>query len=69
MVFFEPTSPYFLNTLVISAVLLFVAVVFGLFYQAFCYKKLCGETGDQGMLNSLLAMKIFIKWGLINLAA
>ncbi|XP_078352789.1 uncharacterized protein LOC144637600 [Oculina patagonica] len=47
-VFFEPTSPYFLNTIVISAALLFIAVACGLFYQAFCFKQLCGETGDEG---------------------
>ncbi|KAL9951704.1 hypothetical protein ACROYT_G044426 [Oculina patagonica] len=47
-VFFEPTSPYFLNTIVISAALLFIAVACGLFYQAFCFRQLCGETGDEG---------------------
>ena len=51
VVFFEPSSPYFLNTILIGATLLFIAVACGLFYQAFCYKQLCEETGDEGVLN------------------
>ncbi|XP_022804392.1 phosphatidylinositol phosphatase PTPRQ-like [Stylophora pistillata] len=40
-VFFEPSSPYFLNTMVISVGLLLLAVTCGLFYQACCYRLCC----------------------------
>ncbi|XP_020624695.1 uncharacterized protein LOC110062176 [Orbicella faveolata] len=48
VVFFEPSSPYFLNTMVISIALLFFAVLCGLFYQSICYKRLCRKPGTQG---------------------
>lgn len=53
VVFFEPSSPYFLNTMIISIVLLILAVLCGLFYHSVCYKRLCREPGNQGMLNLL----------------
>ena len=49
VVFFKPSSPYFLNTILISAALLFIAVACGLFYQAFCYRQSSRETGDEGI--------------------
>ena len=56
-VLLEPSSPYFLNTMVISVGLLLLAVACGLLYQA-CYKWRCGTTSDKGTLYWLFALYI-----------
>ena len=47
--FFEPSSPFYLNTMIISAGLLLTAIICGLFYQAFCYKRLIRDAEHEGM--------------------
>ncbi|CAH3196688.1 unnamed protein product [Porites evermanni] len=46
-VFFEPSSPYYLITMIISAGLLIIATICGLFYQNLCYKRRLREMDEE----------------------
>ena len=47
--FFEPSSPYYLITMIISAGLLIIATICGPFYQNLCYKGCLREMNEEGM--------------------
>ena len=48
-VFFEPSSPYYLITMIISAGLLIIATICGLFYHNLCYQGCLREMDEEGM--------------------